>query len=193
MQNASYVILFVSRNKDNENVAQFKSRRRAFLWNQPTLPIKRFESFVAEGVPGEVCRMYQSVNARNVEKVRKALIVKLVTADTMDLTKIEGIVASLAALSENKAESKWLFDFDSTDENKQEVFYEDLRKLLVESYKGTPLEKTAEIVTSKTPNGMHYIIPRGVDTRELLKKWEDTVTLKRDDMRIVAIQRKRLP
>jgi hypothetical protein len=60
-----------------------------------------------------------------------------------------------------------MFDFDINDVEKFEEFLDDV---------GFNLENAF-----KTPNG-YAVITKHFDTRELLKKWGDSVTLKRDDM-----------
>ena len=66
-----HVVLFISRNKDNKNVSGFIERRESFIttWNagDPRL-LAEFKRFINLGLPGEVCRMYYSVNARDPKK-----------------------------------------------------------------------------------------------------------------------------
>lgn len=73
------VHLFVSRNKDNIGVEDFKPRKVAFITSADDEKLKRkFLNFVNEGVDGEYCRHYKSLNVRDEEKIRKELIVRLV-------------------------------------------------------------------------------------------------------------------
>ena len=67
-----------------------------------------------------------------------------------------------------------MFDFDDT-EDKLEEFINDIKDCDKAS---TPLE----IEVHKTPNGHAVIVSRGFDTRELMKKWNSTVELKKDEM-----------
>ena len=183
------VILFVSRNKDNRDVENFKERRKNFLWNQDEYPIDAFQDFVSKGVVGETSRMYVSVNARDMEKTKKMLLVKLIT-ESVDLTKIESITASLAAKPANRAESKWLLDFDSPLPDQQEAFLKDLTETVEKEMKAGRMPKNASISKHKTINGMAYVVSHKFDYRELLDKWKDLVTLKLDDMLYVTADTK---
>ena len=69
-----YVVLFVSRNKDNVGVENFEQRRMSFITHKEiddSRLIRDFENFVSNGVPGETCRMYYSINARDTKKIYK--------------------------------------------------------------------------------------------------------------------------
>ena len=73
------VHLFVSRNKDNLGVENFKPRKVAFVTSEDDKKLERkFLNFVNEGVDGEYCRHYKSLNVRDEEKIREELIVRLV-------------------------------------------------------------------------------------------------------------------
>lgn len=176
------VVLFISRNKDNKDIEDFKERRETFVthrsYDDETLK-RKFEAFVAGGQDGEVCRMYMSVNARNEKKVRKALLHELIDKEDFSLSNIEALVASIAARKENALEKKWMFDFDYDDIGYLEEFCNAIHGI------------DAEVKTEshKTPHGYAVITNRGFDTRELAKKWSDA-TLKRDDLLCVAWQTK---
>lgn len=133
---------------------------------------EKFKDFLSDGVPGETCRLYVSVNKRDEEKAKKALMVELITKDNIKLSRIAAITASLCAKKENAAESKWMFDFDINDESKLKEFVRDIKDLNVVSH----------IETHRTAHGYAVIVEHGFDTRKLLDKWGKDVTLKRDDM-----------
>ena len=98
-----YVILFVSRNKDNTDVEGFVERRKSFISQQSAEELMpAFRDFVSKGVTGEFCRFYRSVN----------------------LCCIRSKVAGFAAQKECAKEKKWLIDFDTTDPKKLNEFLE---------------------------------------------------------------------
>lgn len=176
------VVLFRSRNKDNKHIEGFKERRRSFVSTKtPKELMDSFDAFVEKGVPGEVSRFYHSVNARDNSKIRKALIHYLIDHEDFDVTKLPGKTASIASLTENAAEKRWLFDFD---EEKHLIgdFLNDVRQ---------EVPFGVDIIPHQTPNGYAVIVGRGFDTRELLKRWSK-VDLKRDDMLCVDWKTKKL-
>lgn len=139
---------------------------------------REFENFVSNGVPGETCRMYMSVNARNEEKSKNALLLELVLhlQDKIKLTRMEAVTASVCARKENAAERRWLFDFDINDAGSLEEFVADIENLCPD----------VKIHTYKTLHGYAVIIDHGFDTRKLFEKWTENVALKRDDMLLVC-------
>ena len=168
-------ILFVSRNKDNKHLPDFKERRYVRLTTKTAEELKKdFENWSAQGRDGEFCRFYMKINARDRELVKKNLIKELIFNDNFDLVAAEAKIAGIANKKECAAERKWLFDFDDT-EDKLEEFINDIKDCDKAS---VPLE----IEVHKTPNGHAVIVSRGFDTRELMKKWSATVELKKDEM-----------
>lgn len=166
------VVLFISRNKDNKDVENFKERRMSFITTkEPDELAGRFGNFIKDGVRGELSRFYISVNARDPEKVRKDLIHFLIDEPNFDLTHINGKLASIAQQKKCASEKKWMFDFDIDDYGKCKEFIKD-----IQAYGGT------FDYAFPTPHGYAIVTRHGFDTRELLKKWGDNVTLKRDDM-----------
>lgn len=171
------VALFKSRNKDNRNIADFKSRKQViFIDNSMSEDdlMKAFHDFVGQGVDGEVCRFYLAVNQRNYSKVKKALILKLIEDNNVKLTDLNSLVCSIAMKPENASEKKWLFDLDNAD--KVDEFLADLQDM-------AGSDNLCELY--KTPNGCHVIVEHGFDCRWLLEKYQDCVELKRDAMRYV--------
>lgn len=163
-------VLCVSRNKDNNNVENFAQRRKSFLAKADSSKIQReFNHFVQDGVPGELCRLYVSVNCRNVELVQKKLMHAMIDSD-LDLTHLESKVCALAALKECALTKYWLVDFDSNDEK-------ELNDLMSEI---NQIDATIEITKYRTLNGFHLILSHGFDVRQLSKP----VDIKRDDMRL---------
>lgn len=169
---ALHVHLFVSRNKDNKDVSGFKQRRKTILARNCQLEMlcNEWEAFLRQGKKGEFCRWYMSVNARDEDAVRRAVTHRLV--DGADIAKIDAIVASEAAKASCAAEHCWMFDFDNEDMALVKKFAEDIAEPLQDGY----------IDINPSPHGFHVIVSHGFDTRDLLEKWGDTVTLKRDDL-----------
>lgn len=166
------VVLFVSRNKDNKHISDFKERRVSFLTDKLIGELnKDFDEFVKRGLPNEMCRFYQQVNKRDNNKIRKSLIHELVDNENLNMSKLDSKIASISSKKENRSESKWLFDFD---EDKRLIgsFLKDVKSYL-------PKDKT--VIPLETPNGYSVVVEQGFDTRELLDKWKN-VELKRDDM-----------
>ena len=164
-----YVYMFRSRNKDNAHLSNFHERCKTILaYAEDEQKVRRdFERFAVEGIPGEKTRLYRSVNRRNENKIREELTIRLIK-DKPSMTKLNATVTSVAMQANNRAESKWLFDFDVDDLATLLQFNNDL-----------PVGGTIY----KTPNGYAVIVDHGFDTRELMKKWENyDITLKRDDL-----------
>ena len=190
------VVLFRSRNKDNQNIDGFHERFECMLTRREPTDIKirrRFDDFVASGLPGERSRMYISVNARDNRKTMQALTTMLVDSafntdpniGDIDMASLEQMAVSIAARPENAAEHKWLLDIDTNDSDKLGIivgYLDDLDDQLVESI-------------NATPNGYHVIVHHGFDTRELkaLAAYHHIdLDVKRDDLTIAAFKRNRL-
>lgn len=170
------VVLFISRNKDNKDVEGFKKRSESFLSTKSTEELyEDFDSFVAKGVEGEFSRFYHHVNARDNDKIRRALLHYLIDHENVNMAALPQRVASIASKTENRAESKWLFDFDD-ELHLINDFVQDVRK---------EVPSHVEVVPHQTPNGHAVVVGQGFDTRELLERWEH-VELKRDDMLCVV-------
>lgn len=167
------VVLFVSRNKDNNKLEGFKERRVSFLTDKTVEELQKdFRDFVRRGKHrGEVSRFYISVNSRDEDKIRKGLIHYLVEHEDCNMARLEQKIASIASLRENAKEKKWLFDFDE-DDYLINTFVQEVRD---------SLPKDVEVTPRKTPNGYAVVVGRGFDTRELLSRWVN-VELKRDGM-----------
>ena len=72
-----YVVLWVSRQKDNKDMEGFKERRKSFICTVDMIVhyAETFKkTFVNDGLPGELSRMYISVNARHMPTIRKQLM-----------------------------------------------------------------------------------------------------------------------
>ena len=182
-ENAVYVALFVSRNKDNKYLPSFKERRKAFIYHasEGDKVLKEFDNFVKQGLDGEMSRLYVSVNERDMKKTQQKLIHYLIDNPDFDLCNIQAKVAGFAAQKDCAATKHWMFDFDCNDANKEFEFECDI-------YDITGYMK---IDTLDTPNGYCVIVDHGFDTRKLMKKWGDIATLKKDDFACVYWERRR--
>lgn len=195
-----YCVLFMSRNKDNKNVKNFKPRRQSFLINNfheiySYRFHQKFLDFRDEGVNGELSRCYVSFNLRDASKVRKELLINLIEDEDISLIHITSKIVGLAmGLGMNKTK-RWMFDVDTLDDDKVNGFLEELKSY---GYKGVDIDSFLSTTESpellycrrRTINGYAVLVNRGFDTREILKGREDWVTLKRDDLVFVNWDRK---
>lgn len=168
-------IIFTSRNKDNKDIPGFKERTISFLSEKnPFLEINKFNSFLLEGLPGELSRFYITINDRRNDTTMRSLQHFLLDHPDYPMTKIENKIVSLAMKPENAATHKWLFDFDST--TGIDSFVTDLMK---EGF------KKEEIEVYETVHNYAVVVPHGFDTRKIITKY-DCVELKRDGLLCIA-------
>ena len=173
-----YVVLFVSRNKDNKHLENFKERRMSFITHDKTSPelTARLEHFVRNGQYNEFSRAYISVNPRSSKKTFKALQ-HLMLDQEFHIGLIEPKLASIAAKHENILDSKKrkvLFDFDKSEDHDLILHLDQFEKDIKE------IDKDIELLFIRTPNGFSVIPNKRFDTRELLKKYPN-MEVKRDD------------
>lgn len=175
-KDALRVHLFIARNKDNRHIDGFKQRKIAFIEydsNRNKIDNKFYEFVNAGFVDGELCRHYMSVNARDSEKVRQAVMHRLI--DKADVRDLNRIVVSEAMKSICSIENKWLFDFDSNDTGELLAFLDNLRRC-----------RPGNIIkTTSTPHGFAIVAKYGFDVRKIDERWNDTVELKRDGMLLI--------
>lgn len=168
------LVLFISRNKDNEHIKGFKQRTYQFLTTEPAdsviLTVK-FKEFVAKGKFYEISRFYYSVNKRDGVKVKKSLLHYLIDQDNVDLSKMDNIVAKIAAKAENKAENRWMLDFDIVDKQQVDDF---IAEVIRDSGDKDIIDKVVNSL-----NGQHIILKHGFNTRNILTRYPN-VELKRD-------------
>ena len=183
------VVLFISRNKDNKEVANYTERRNAFVTTREPHELEhKFNAFVNDGLPGEMVRMYVSVNPRSNSKTFKALQHAMLDNE-YNLATLPQRVAAFAAKKENAYDSSnlnWLFDFDPIDgENTEDLLQKFLNAvehahLTTQTKKGQNRPEMA-VTTHKTPHGYAVVVDQRFDTRELLSQFPN-VELKRDDL-----------
>lgn len=167
----TYVIGFISRNKDNTHIEGFRPRSKHFLANDFSSEdvFKKFKEFINQGFDGEFCRFYVSINRVDEVKVKKELAKFLIDEAVMpsgwEVRKIEDKTCSIASKIENKIEKKWLFDCDCD------------KKTMLDFTKEIP--KDVKYTIYPTPHGFAVITTHGFDTRKILKKYPD-IELKKD-------------
>lgn len=172
-----YVYTFISRNKDNKDVENFKQRSWTFLEyekNKKEIE-RRWAKFSSEAVPGEFMRMYRTANSRSIQKIRTAMIAYYSLLPENELSwerkkiLIEGLLnnknedvikytraAGIAAKAACRETKYWLLDFDT--ENKEDL----------ESAKKWITAHDVEIISiNKTPHGYGILINHGFDTRNM--------------------------
>lgn len=171
--------MFVSRNKDNHDVLGFKQRNRTFLTCKTSKELEMdFINFCERGLHQENCRFYMSVNERNHMAVYKELQHYLIDNPSLDLTKMENKVASLAMKENARLTRRFMFDYDG-DKDDIKLFVNDVRE---------QMGKDNLFTVHETPNGFAVVTERGFDTRNLLRQWGDYVGLKRDGMLFVKMK-----
>jgi hypothetical protein len=191
-----HVVFFVSRNKDNSNLPNFKQRKHTFLTTFSTNSQKLnnlFEQFVNQGVTHELSRFYVSINPRDNKKTQTALMHYLLDHENINMANLNAILAKLAMSKSFATEKNRMFDFDLTSREKVDEFVNDLVQ------RGANKE-TIEV--GKTLHGYYVVIQRGVDLRKLVDtmtdaplsqkkdkgpwKWsKDEVTYKFDELKLV--------
>ena len=128
------------------------------------------------------------MNARDEEKVKKALLVKLISDDNVHIGRIQSICVGVAAEKECAEEKKWMIDFDSLDEDLLAEVEEYIVRQLVADSKRSKKGEIAEVTVRclirhhRTPNGYAIIVPWGFDSREFMEKYKDICTIKKDDL-----------
>ena len=179
-----YVVLWVSRNKDNSQIENFVERRKSFICT-PGMIVHYAETFkktfVNDGLPGELSRMYISVNARHMPTIRKQLMHFLIDDDAFNLCSIQSKIAGIAAQKECAAERKWMLDVDDVTEEQLNEIQHDMIDYCENAH--TPINN---METYTTPHGYAVVIDHGFDCREFAEKWKEYVTIKKDDMLCLA-------
>ena len=173
------VCLMVARNKDNKDVEDFRERRRAFLTTKTAEELaEEFDYFCQGGKYEEFCRMYLSVNARDMVKTHKELLKFLIDEPDFNLTHIQSKLAGIAAKKGMALEKQWMFDFDYDNAVLAECFCADIRAI----------DDSLIVEKKKTPHGWAIIVNHGFDVRLLTELKGDVyrdkaeVTFKRDDL-----------
>ena len=105
------VVLFKSRNKDNRALDGFKERSVAFVSTRGLDQLEEeFQDFVRKGMPGELCRMYVTVNRRDNAKVLRGLQHYLLDHPEVSVAALPSKLSSIAEQAKNAVDHHWLFD-----------------------------------------------------------------------------------
>ena len=170
-----YGVYFTSRNKDNQDVPNFKERRKVFLTTRSVDELMpEFKYFVSQGQPGEFSRFYISVNSRknknSLRDLQQYILDALLDNETLSIAAIQTKAAQVAMNPKNRETRKVLLDFDE-DESKLDEFIRDAIDASTK-YGGEPVK----LEVHKTPNGHAVIAEHGFDSKEFCQKWgKDTV------------------
>lgn len=160
-----------SRTKDNENVPNFKSRRKSFVYKSETELEAQFDLFVSQGVPGETSRCYIGYNLVDNHKLTWSIIHRLQDYakqnQYVDPIKLTQMIVSEANKKENFATKRYLIDIDT----KQELAFLQVTEIL--KALSVPI-----LTWYETPNGYHVITERGFPTNRFTKTFDDKVTVK---------------
>lgn len=159
MINKARVVLFKAQNKDNKHLLNFKEASKSFLSTKTDEELTTTFKHFCDEHPLYKCRFYVSVNTRDDEKVRKAMMHYLLD-NKPPLSKLQQLVVSVADKPENRASNKWLLDMDEQLSEKQRI------KFLLDVGEKTEVEKA-----NVTPDGVQVVVSHGFDTRELCKAY----------------------
>lgn len=166
------VVFFVSRNKDNRDVPNFKERKETFFDKGAEDTERRFKHFVEDGQPGEYSRYYVSVNDRNTQQAVRDLTCYFVQNDcNVTLAGLETLACSMAMKPENAATKYWLFDLDDMTKEQAKEFQNWVRKCGVTT------------VLRPTKSGYALVTFSRFDYRDVLNRAEQAgykVELKKD-------------
>ena len=103
-----------SRTKDNEDVPNFKTRRKSFVYKSETELQAQFDLFVSQGVPGEISRCYIGYNFVDNHKLSWSIIYRLQEYAKQnqypDPIKMTQMIVSEANKKENFATKRYLID-----------------------------------------------------------------------------------
>lgn len=160
-----------SRTKDNENVPNFKSRHKSFVYKSETELEAQFDLFVSQGLPGETSRCYVGYNLVDNHKLTWSLIHRLQDYakqnQYVDPIKLTQMIVSEANKKENFATKRYLIDIDT----KQELTFLQVTEIL--KALSVPI-----LTWYETPNGYHVITERGFPTNRFTKTFKEHVTVK---------------
>lgn len=166
-----YLHHFRVRAKDQKGGSQVKEVTSQFVSDRPNEP-KAFDKFVAQ-YPNVLCRYYRSINGRLASRVKKDLVCELVANDHL---RVERVADKLAKYTANDGKDcvtrKWLFDFDSHDQEAFDQFYQDLLE--------TSQLTEDQTWVYPTPNGYHVVVDHGFkDVDKLVSRHAPTLEFKR--------------
>lgn len=160
-----------SRTKDNENIPNFKTRSKSFVYRSETELQAQFDLFVSQGLPGETSRCYVGYNLVDHRKLTWSIIYRLQEYAKQnqypDPIKITQMIVSEANKKENFATKRYLIDIDT----KVPIVHIHIKEQL--ELNGVPI-----LHEYPTPNGFHIITERGFPDLKFHEIYPDVVTVK---------------
>ena len=160
-----------SRNKDNEHLPGFKSRRKSFVYKSEAELQAQFDLFVSQGLPGETSRCYIGYNLVDNHKLTWSLIQRLQEYAKQnqypDPIKITQMIVSEANKKENFATKRYLIDIDT----KVPIVRIHIKEQL--ELNGIPI-----LHEYPTPNRFHIITERGFPNLKFHEIYPNEVTVK---------------
>lgn len=161
------IVEFVSRNKDNQGLVDFKQRGRTIIvTDKNTHHVQdEFKAFVAQGVYNETSRMYETFNELDPVGANRALVHFLIDNPDTTPDKVQSVLTS--ELVKHTTTKHWLFDVDMPVSTKDKVvaFINEL-------------SNNAVIDIRDTRSGYAVVTEHGFDTRELTTRYPD-ISVKR--------------
>lgn len=146
--------IFSSRNKDNEDVKNFKVRHKSLVYTNDKELQDQFNLFVEQGVWGETSRCYVSYNETDDEKMCYSLVheplYRIQQGQIPELKQVVQLAIAESNKKSNLSVKKCLVDVDSTSKGVLENVLEILEN------DNVPIE-----VVYETPNGYHVLCSRG--------------------------------
>ena len=164
-----YLHQFVVRKKDHQGLLA-KDVRKIFISGKEFL-VDEFKRFCNERQYC-FCRYYRQLNGRLESKVKRDLIAHLVMNPDFNISKTESLAQRYTCNSgKDTVTRKWLFDFDSDDEELLKKFKSELEYYFQESCD-----------VYKTVNGYHLITRKGFrHVNELVDNYKEFVGFKNTD------------
>ena len=179
----TFVVLFISRKEDNNDIPGFRERKEYFITKENKFSPKlhsMFNTFVEQGICGEISCMHYSLNPRNDQEIYNNLLHFLIDNPEFDLSCIQSKLAEIATISKDVKNKKCLFDFNSRYYDRVLEFCTDIEKI----------DETLVMEIYKTPNGYVIEVDRSFDIGELKKKWGGNFTIKNDDLICIEWKKK---
>lgn len=156
------IVEFVSRNKDNQGLIDFKPRTRTLIVTDKNAHHvdDEFKAFVEQGVYQETSRMYETFNELDPVGANRALAHFLIDHPDATPDKVQRVLKS--ELVKHTITKHWLFDVDMQVRTKDEVvaFINDL-------------SDNAVIDVRDTKSGYAVVTEHGFDVRALTKRYPD--------------------
>lgn len=173
------IVEFVSRNKDNQGLVDFKQRGRTIIVTDKNAPHVQdeFKVFVAQGVYNETSRIYETFNELDPVGANRALVHFLIDNPDTTPDKVQSVLIS--ELVKHMTTKHWLFDVDMSVITKDKVvaFINEL-------------SNNAVIDVRDTKSGYAVVTEHGFDTRELTARYSDISVKRTNGLLYIESQKK---